>query len=478
MMRHLFILIVSLVVSICAFAQETPWDSTLQEPTGEEQVQPGNIGSIDWGSIRILDLDTAQRVAVADNPSLQAAEARVRQARAGVLEARSAYLPRLDASASASKVWLSDNADEESLRMARIFDPQAGIDDPEDYYQAGLSASWLLFDGFAREFSNAAARYGEQESEAARLEARRLLLSAVAFSYYGAQLARENIAIAEADEAFNLRQLEDAQARRRVGTGSLSDELNFQVRVNSAKTTLISSKRVYETTLVGLAALMGIPDATFPPSLRLAELEPETAEELASPEADDLLDYALLYRPDVMQSEYALKRTRAGVGAARAEFLPTISLSGSIDGSRANSGRLEEDDFGETVAVSLSYNLFSGGARLARLQQAEAQRAEAEKLLEDAKIAVASEVRQALAELAAAREELVLQRSNAVLVQRNRELVEKEYSAGQASLVRLNEAQRDLTAAQGRLALAQASLRQAWHNLRTATAQTLERFVE
>jgi outer membrane protein TolC len=52
-------------------------------------------------------------------------------------------------------------------------------------------------------------------------------------------------------------------------------------------------------------------------------------------------------------------------------------------------------------------------------------------------------------------------------------LVEKEYDAGQASLTRLNEAQRDLTAAQSRLALARVTLRRAWHALRTATAESL-----
>jgi outer membrane protein TolC len=57
------------------------------------------------------------------------------------------------------------------------------------------------------------------------------------------------------------------------------------------------------------------------------------------------------------------------------------------------------------------------------------------------------------------------------LVQKNRDLVEKEYKAGVGSLVRLNEAQRDLTAAQVRLAAAQVALRQAWYDLWSATGQ-------
>jgi len=69
-----------------------------------------------------------------------------------------------------------------------------------------------------------------------------------------------------------------------------------------------------------------------------------------------------------------------------------------------------------------------------------------------------------------------LQRKNAKLVMQNRDLVEKEYQAGQASLVRLNEAQRNLTQAQGRLALARVGLRQAQKNLRASTGRILEPF--
>jgi len=59
-------------------------------------------------------------------------------------------------------------------------------------------------------------------------------------------------------------------------------------------------------------------------------------------------------------------------------------------------------------------------------------------------------------------------------VEKNRDLVENEYMAGQVSLVRLNEAQRDLIQQQGRLALARVALRQAWHDLRVATGEILE----
>jgi len=470
------LLLIAFSLVIAANARGVPPD--VQASPARQSVRTDSTQIVDWGSIQVLNLETAQRIALADNPSLQAAAARVRQARARVLQARAAYWPRLDAGASASKVWLSGNAYETSLQSARFFDPQADVADPEDYYQADLTASWTLFDGFQRRFSNAFARSGEQESEASRREGRRLLLSAVASSYYGAQLARENIAIAQADSDFNQRQLTEAQARRRVGTGSLSDELNFEIRGNSAKTSLIESQRQYETALIGLAALMGIPEADFPSHIRLEQLEPEAPEDLAHPSVQPLINYAQEHRPDVLQSQMALERLNANVGVARSEFWPSVNLSASVDGSRSNSGDFEEDDFGQSVAVAFSYNLFSGGGRIARLREAKEQQIEAEKNLEDTRIAVCSDVNEALANLKSTQEQLALQRTNTALVQRTRDLVQKEYTAGQASLVRLNEAQKDLITAQGLLAQARVSLRQAWHNLHTATAQVLTAFEE
>ena len=63
-----------------------------------------------------------------------------------------------------------------------------------------------------------------------------------------------------------------------------------------------------------------------------------------------------------------------------------------------------------------------------------------------------------------------LQRLNLVSARENRRIVAAEYEAGKASLVRLNQAQRDLIETDAGLALARIRLRQAWTDLRAATA--------
>lgn len=428
-------------------------------------------GAPDIDGIRILGLKTAQRIALAGNPSFAAAAARVKQAKARLSQARSAYFPRLDVSASAARVRMSDVDYQSVLTAAQIFNQT--VEDTEDYYAAGLTATWVLFNGFERYHTHILARDGEQLSQSAYRDAKRLLLSGVALAYYAAQLARENIDIADADEAFNQRQLQEAKARRRVGTGSLSDELNFQVRVNAAQAQVIQTKQVYDTAMFALASLLGVPDGTFSSDLALAALEPETPKEMSPPSVAPLLEYAQGQRPDLMRGRLAVQQSHSGVNIARARLYPSLNLVASMDGDRVGDDSFEDDDFGNTIALSLSYPLFAGGFYQAKLREAKAQKVEAEKALESLMLTVGSQVRSATTRVTSAQSQLQIQRRNAGLVQRNRDLVEKEYVAGQGSLVRLNQAQRDLTAAQGRLALALVSLRQAWFDLQAKTAQIL-----
>lgn len=426
--------------------------------------------------LKVLDLETAQRFALANSPNLAAAAERVNQASERVNQARATYFPTLDAEGSATRVDLSNNEEDDLQDQFGQLNPNARVENPENYYRAGLVGSWIVFDGFRREFSNALADYGEEASQASLTESRRLLLSAVADSYYQAQLQRKNIAIADADEAFQKRQAEEARARYRVGTGSLSDVLNFEVQVNVARSARNDFSRAYEIARVGLAELMGVADAYLPPDLDLAGLAKETEMEMTPPDPEVHIDYALVHRSDIQQSEAILKQTGAGVGIARSRFYPSLQLAGTVEAETDNSPNFESDDFGNTVGLYLTYRLYSGGERRARLAEAKFQEREATENLRSTTIRVAADVRDAIANVKSAQYELELQRKNAELVTENRDLVDKEYKAGQASLVRLNEAQRDMIQAQGRLALARVGLLQTLKNLDTSTGAILEPF--
>jgi outer membrane protein TolC len=245
--------------------------------------------------------------------------------------------------------------------------------------------------------------------------------------------------------------------------------LNFQVRMNQAKTSRINEEYQYKTALYGLAALLGLPDSRLPAHVSLARLDPETESELSKPSVEDLIAVAMDRRPDIQQTRWQVKQVDAQVKIAQSDYYPAIILSGSLEGERTDNPGFGQDDFGNRVQVGLSYNLFSGGLTRAKVREARHRKVELEKNLEERILSAASDIRSSAALVISAQTQVKLQRENAALVQRTRDLVEKEYNAGQGSLVRLNEAQKDLTTAQGNLALALVGLRQAWIELQTRT---------
>ena len=126
--------------------------------------------------ISVLDLETAQRVALDNSPTLAAAVERVNQAVEQVKQAEAAYWPVVDSDASVSRVELSDNEEKARNAQLQVFSPGDSVDNPEDFYSAGVVASWIVFDGFRRHFNKLLAEYGEDASLAALIESRRLLL--------------------------------------------------------------------------------------------------------------------------------------------------------------------------------------------------------------------------------------------------------------------------------------------------------------
>jgi outer membrane protein TolC len=420
-------------------------------------------------SLQQLDLLTAQRLALQDNPSLAAAAERVEQARQRITQARGLYYPSIDAGGSAASLRMSvnDAAIQSTLAGGR------DVDRSSERYRVSLNASWLLFDGFARKFSNLIAEYGQQESEQARRDGMRLLLQSVAETYYRAQLSLYNKAIAQADFSFNQKQAGEAQISMDAGAGSLSAVLNFQVQMNNASTDILLAERDYDLALFGLAVLLGRQDGKIPDGLALAAMDTSEQHEFAELPAEQLLGAAAHIRPDLLRQELGVERAESAIGAQWSRFYPQVALLGSVDGARLDDASFEGDDFGQTVLVNLSYNLFSGGTDMARVAEAKAARREAARSLEQQKSQVQSEVRQAITRLQQAQEQLLLQQASVKLVEQSRNLVEDGYKAGQESLARLNEVQRDLVRTQSRLALSLISLYTNREALKAATGQSL-----
>ncbi len=446
-------------------AQQLTWENNPDIAAAQARMAQAKAEFI---GITALDLQTAQRMALEGNPSIAAAQSRLEQAGARVKQAAAAWWPSLDLTGRATHTQLSDTD-------ISAFPGQSG-DQSFDSSSLALQASWVVFDGFLRSFREQQMEFGEKSSLAARQNSQRLLVSAVAETFFNAQLAQTKVKIAKADQKFYQKQLRDANNRFEVGSGSWGDILNIKVQLNSAKTSDMFAMREYEAVKYGLAALLGVADAAFPKQVILAELDTDFKPDAVQEDSTALIDEALASRPDLRRMAMQLGEAEAATGQAESVFYPRVQLAGQVNGAHQGDYLLSGDDFGNSVGVNVSWNLFTGGADKARLVEARQKRREVIYSQADLRNMVAAEVRQDIALLKAAREQVRLQRESVGLVEENRKLAQSEYEAGSASLVRLNEAQRDLTATYGRLAQALVGYHQARQRLQAATGRNLAPF--
>ncbi len=417
---------------------------------------------------RPLTREAAIGRALKGNPNLLSATARIRAANSRIHQAQAGYLPRLD--------FLADATRTQKIPDAFRF-PWPGRDHRYETYSANLSVNWVLFDGLAREARILAGQSGWRESLSAYRDAIRLLIEAVNTAYFNALLAREEIRVAGEDAHFNTRLLKETRLKHEAGSTALSEVLNFEVRLNGAKAGLIVARSDLEVSLAALAELMGFSESFPLESIDLPPLAQEEKKDLSPPDEKEELRHALRHRPDLEQLRHAFERAKAQVDESSATSYPTVSLQAAYGPQRIDSVSFRPDDISATAGLNLAWNLFNGFSDQARKKEALALSDQARYELAAHWLAVAAQVRQAVSNLTSAQEQLELQRSNHQLSVRMRDLVLKEFQAGQASLVRLNEAQRDLVEAEVNLSQSRISLRKAWNGLDSSTSRNLFPFI-
>jgi len=427
-----------------------------------------------WQNIKVLDLETAQWIALAENKDFAASTYRIGQAMFQKKQAKASYWPEINFLAGAVRTKLSDTLYNSQVAPLRIVDPMAELDDPIESYTLSLSISYALFDGFLSKNNYLTAKLGYEITKKQHLNYKRILLQQVANLFFKAQLARENVAIAEANIDFYQQKLDEAKARQNIGSGSLSDALNFQVQLNSARTTLIYANETYQLALLDMANSMGI--TGFSNQVTLAGLETEKEKDLSEPDIMKYIEKAFNNRPEIALYQKMINQAEKQKEATKAYLYPFVKIKATYQGERKNNYHWGDPDFGNTITANITYPIFAGGYYQAKIKQAQFKLSETLTLNEYIKKGIETNVRKATERVKTAQKQVQLQKDNAKLVQRNRDLVEKEYAAGQNSLVRLNEAQKDLITAKSRSAASLVSLHQAWKNLMAETGQILLSF--
>lgn len=250
---------------------------------------------------------------------------------------------------------------------------------------------------------------------------------------------RELLAITEA----TLRSEEEShalvEARMKEGVASQIELAQSRTALENTRASLAQYRRQVEQDRNNLALLTGAGQAAEPGGNGLADLQPIPDLPLQLPST------VLLQRPDIIAAEHSLKAANASIGAARAAFFPTITLTANAGYLSADLGNMFSDG-SETwlFSPSITVPIFTAGRLRAQLDVAELRKEKAVAAYEKAIQSAFREVADALAARRTYGEQLQARAASLKANQEYYDLARQRYSEGVDSYLTLLDAQRSL----------------------------------
>ena len=273
------------------------------------------------------------------------------------------------------------------------------------------------------------------------------LVAEVATQYFTLREAQEQLRLARQ----TLAAVEESYRTNRASfDAGESNELNVRIaegQVQTAKFNVLAAERQIAQAENALVLLLA---QSLPPDL--PEEQPFDDAHLLSDIPAGLPSDLIQRRPDILQSEHTLKAANANIGAARAAFFPSITLTGSVGTASAQlSGLFASGSDAWTFSPSISLPIFNAGKTRAQLTYAELSEridvANYEKSIQTA----FREVADALAANRSYLAQIEVETDAIATQQRRLELATLRYRQGEDSYLNVLSAQQDLYNAQQNL---------------------------
>lgn len=328
-------------------------------PGGTQNAWPANDW---WKAFHDPQLDTLIQQGLSGSPDLAAAEARLRGAKALAGMANAVRGPQVGASASVARQRLSENGLIPPRFLGFTWYTQSDLGAQLDY----------SFDFWGKQRAELASRIDQVRAAHAETQAVQLGLSAaIASAYFAWQTDRAQLA--DAESLVSLQRKLHAISTARVRQGLEPEDIATSARLRLAeadaqRAALAGATRIQQTVL---AALVG----TSPDRM---QLEPVTLPAARAALPADAHLQLLARRPDLVALRWQVEAMGMQVKAARADFLPNLSLSAMAGFSSIKSSKtLALGSRVFDIGPALTLPLFDGGLLKARYGYSVAQLDEA-----------------------------------------------------------------------------------------------------
>ena len=420
-----WVAVVCIVISSagCLLTQDLP-DPALDVPSGYKAgrlTDPDAPPTLDWwrgfGSRELTVLMVeAQTV----NLDIAAAVARFKQADAQARISGAALLPNLSGTGSETYSRTSGSSASGLTNGGREV----------VNYQSSLSASYELdFWGKNRDAAQAA----EETAIASRFDrdvVALTTLTSVANAYFQVISSQDRIRTAEQNIASATRILEAIRQRFKAGTGTDLDVAQQESVLANQKASVPPLRLTLAQNVNALATLVSRP----PESVRVVG---GSLNRIALPRVTPGLPSELLtQRPDIRRQEAQLASATANVGNARAQFFPSIQLTGSGGYQSSSLASLFQPHAAFfNVVGSLTQPIFDGGRILGNFELSQARQDELLQTYRKTVVSAFADVDNALESIRQTTLKLRLQRDVVASSRRAFQLAEQQLRAGTADIV-------------------------------------------
>lgn len=425
-----------------------------------------------WTQLGDQAVDSLVAAAFADNPTLAQAAARVDQARAAAGVANAQRLPAVNGSTNAARAQTQNTPN--AGGSATMLESSSSI---------GANFSWEIdLWGRIRESVSAAQR--RLDARTADAQSARLSLAAqVADTSLSLRACAYSLQVRDVDIASRETELVLTRKRREVGYIAPSAQFSALANLANARTARISQQEQCTRKVDALVALTGqpaaavrrmlLPAATSVDSKESSEILDDVAHVMPTPPAMQAVLPAMVLRdhPSLVSAERSLAAAWSDIAVARAQRLPTISLSAALSGQWLRAVGSSVSFTNWSAGPGLTVPLFDGGASAANVDAATGRYREAAATLQATLRTVVQNVEDALAFQTSAEERVKSSQDAVDAAQLSFRASQAQWRAGAISMFELEDVRRQRLTAEENFIAAKRDQGQAWISMMQATGQ-------
>jgi outer membrane protein TolC len=395
-----------------------------------------------------LSLQDAVKLALKQHPSLEAGRSGIQAAEARIRQARSGYLPKLNYSET---VMRTNNPVVvfSSLLTQRQFTERnfaiGSLNRPESLnnFQSQVTLDQVVFDGGQTRLAVRSAELGRGLSEEDQRRTSMQTIANVVRAYHGAVLAAEGLKVAREAVRSAEADLNRAGAIRDAGMSTDADVLSIQVHLAAMREQEIRRAADLDVARAALNEALGLPlDAAHDLSTALTAASVKGLE-LAAYEKD-----SLQHRPEVKQSRLAVSLAETQGAAARASWLPQVIAHGGFEADRQQF--VNRGGASYTAAVTLRWNIFNGFADRARIDEAAFGLQRARAVEKEAESQIKLHVRRAWADFRSAEQRIEVAQAAVAQAEESLRITKNRYENGLGNVTDLLRTETALLEARNR----------------------------